>query len=43
MTMQLHNLNTLGFLDFANKEFYYKGIKGSRWAFHIHVKTSKTI
>jgi hypothetical protein len=30
-------------LDPANKEIYYKGIKGSRWAFHIPVRTSKTI
>ncbi len=41
--MQLNNSNTLGSLDLANKEFYYKSKKGPRWALRIPTKPSKTI
>ncbi len=41
--MQLNNPNTLGSLDLANKEFYYKSKKGPRWALCIPTKPSKTI
>jgi hypothetical protein len=42
-TMQLNNPYTSRFLDLANKEFFCKSKKGSKWAICIPTKRSKTI